>query len=64
MSEIVHLENDKFINRTLFNNFGKLLVFVFYAEWNEPSKIFKDNLIETVPLFGQFDNVKYFIVTA
>ena len=64
MSEIVHLESDKIINRTLFNNFGKLLVFVFYAEWNQPSKKLKDNLIETIPLFGQFDNVKYFIVAA
>ena len=63
MSQVAALESDKVINRTLFNNFGKLLVLVFYAEWNEPSQRLRDNLVETIPLFGQFDNVKYILVS-
>lgn len=56
--------SDKVLTRTLFNNFGHLLVFVFYAEWNEPSVHLKNNLIDTIPLFGQFPNVKYFTIAA
>jgi Grx4 family monothiol glutaredoxin len=56
--------SDKELTRTLFNNFGKLLVFTFYAEWNQPSLQLRDNLAATVPLFGQFDNVKYFALAA
>lgn len=52
------------LTRTLFNNFGKLLVFVFYAESNPSSVQLKDNLVATIPLFGQFQNVKYFTIAA
>lgn len=34
MAEVVEFESDKVFTRTHFNNFGHLLVFVFYAEWN------------------------------
>jgi hypothetical protein len=34
MAEVVQFDSDKVLTRTLFNNFGSLLVFVFYAEWN------------------------------
>ena len=61
---VVKLEQDKFLTRTLFNNFGSVLVFIFYAEWNEPSKNFKERVESTVPVFGQFPNVKYFTISA
>ncbi len=50
--------------RTLLNNFGNLLVFVFYADWNQPSVQLKNNLVATIPLFGQFPNVKYYTISA
>ena len=34
MAHITEFDSDKVLTRTLFNNFGKLLVFIFYAEWN------------------------------
>jgi len=64
MTNIVEFESDKVLTRTLFNNFNSLLVFVFYAEWNKPSVQFKENLNSTIPLFGVFDNVKYFAISA
>jgi hypothetical protein len=64
MSHVSEFDSDKVLTRTLFNNFNSLLVFVFYAEWNKPSVLFKNNLISTIPLFGQFDNVKYFTISA
>lgn len=38
------LESDRPLTRTLLNNFGQLLVLVFYADWNKPSLEFKNNL--------------------
>ena len=58
------MESDKVLNRTLFNNFGKVLLFLFYSESNQSSLNFKENLIATIPLFGQFPNVKYFLISA
>lgn len=57
-------ESDKVLLRTLMNNFGSILVFIFYAEWNEPSKQFLTNLNNSIPIFGGFDNVKYFSLCA
>lgn len=64
MSQVQEFESDRVLTRTLFNNFNSLLVFIFYADWNQPSVQFKNNLISTIPLFGQFDNVKYFTISA
>jgi hypothetical protein len=58
------LESDKPLTRTLLNNFGQLLVLVFYTEWNQPSLQFKNNLADTIPLFGQFPQVKFIAVEA
>lgn len=64
MAQVVEFESDKFLTRTLFNNFGKLLVFVFFSDANPASVKLKENLIATIPLFGQFENVKYFTLAA
>lgn len=43
----------------LNQHLGKLVVLVFYADWNKQSLKFKDSLMTSLPLFGQFDNVVY-----
>ena len=53
-------ESDNGLMKVLMNNFGSVLVFIFYAEWNQPSKQFLNNLSESIPIFGQYDNVKYY----
>lgn len=50
--------------RTLIRNFGKILVFVFVSEANKESQEFLDNLKNSIPMFGQYDNVKYFSISA
>ena len=64
MAEILELEGDNKLLRTLLSHFGKLLVVVFYAEGNQASMQLKDNLVATIPLFGMFPNVKYLAVKA
>lgn len=56
------LESDRPLTRTLLNNFGQLLVLVFYADWNKPSLEFKNNLAEMIPLFGQYPQVKFIAI--
>lgn len=58
------LESDKPLTRTLLNNFGQLLVLIFYADWNKASLQFKNNLAETIPLFGQYPQVKFIAIEA
>jgi Grx4 family monothiol glutaredoxin len=56
------LQSDKVLNRTLFNHFGKVLVFVFVSEATPASQELVDSLEATIPLFGEFENVKYFLI--
>ncbi len=63
-ANITDFESDKDLMRTLMNNFGHLLVFVFYSDANEDSKQLLHNLANSLPIFGQFDNVKYFSLSA
>ena len=48
--------------RTLLGNFGNVLVFLFYADWNKPSKEFVQNFTNSIDIFGQYDNVRYFSI--
>jgi hypothetical protein len=50
--------------KTLMNNFGSILVFIFYADWNAESKQFLEGFNNSIPIFGQFDNVKYYSLCA
>ena len=50
--------------RTLMNNFGSVLVFVFYADWNEDSKKFRENFTQSIEIFGDYDNARYFSLSA
>jgi hypothetical protein len=52
------------IQKTLNLHFGKLIVLIFYAEWNQQSVQFKSNMLTSIPLFGQFDNVAYITASA
>lgn len=63
-TNIEDFESDNGLMKVLMNNFGSVLVFIFYADWNEPSKKFLENLRQSIPIFGQFDNVKYYSFSA
>lgn len=63
-SSITLFESDKDLITTLANNFGKLLVLIFYAEWNKQSMQFLGHVGKSIPVFGQYDNVRYVGVCA
>lgn len=48
------------LNRTIVHSFGSLLVFVFYSSANENSKELIANLESSIPIFGEYENVKYY----
>lgn len=50
------------LTRTLFNNFGTLLVFAFHSQHQPKSQHLRENLESTIPIFGNHDNVKYFSI--
>ena len=43
---------------------GKLVVILFCADWSKNSLLFRDRILQTLPLFGQFDNVVYLLIKA
>jgi hypothetical protein len=45
-------------------SFGKLVVLIFCANWSKNSLLFRDRILQTLPLFGQFDNVIYLLIKA
>ena len=57
---IHNFQSDNGLMKVLMNNFGSVLVFIFYADWNQASKDFLENLKKSIPIFGQYDNVKYY----
>lgn len=48
------------LNRTIVHSFGNLLIFIFYSEVEEKSKKFLESLQNSIPIFGQHDNVQYY----
>jgi Grx4 family monothiol glutaredoxin len=52
------------LNKTFLNSFGCVMVLIFYAEHNERSKQFVDAVAKSIPVFGAFDNVRYFSLSA
>ncbi len=62
MAKVEAFDNDKFLVRTLFNNFGTLLVFTFYSSDNKSSS-FKSNFENSIPIFGDHPSVKYFFLS-
>ena len=51
-------------NKIIVHSFGHLLVFIFYSEANEHSKQFLQNINNSIPIFGQYDNVRYYSLSA
>lgn len=60
---IKQLEADN-LAKILSDNFGYVLVFVFYAEWNQQSKQLLLNFNNTIPIFGQYHNARYYSLSA
>lgn len=48
----------------LHTHLGKLVVLIFCADWSKNSLLFRDRILQTLPLFGQFDNVLYLLIKA
>lgn len=61
---LLELSSSTRLQQILDDHLGKLIVVVFYASWSKQSIKFKDSLVLSLPLFGQFDNVVYLAVSA
>jgi uncharacterized membrane protein (GlpM family) len=61
LQELLPLED---MQQRLNQQFGKLVVVLFYAEWSQTSIKVRSNMLALLPLFGQFDNVVYLAVSA
>lgn len=64
VSPISQFESDKDLAKVLTNNFGNIIVLIFFAEWNAQSKQFVHHLNKSIPIFGLFENVRYFALSA
>ena len=52
------------LHHQLDTHLGKLVALVFCADWSKNSLLFRDRILQTLPLFGQFDNVVYLLIKA
>ena len=48
----------------MLNNFGSVIVLVFYSNVNEKSKEFLNNFSNSVSIFGNYANVVYYSIEA
>jgi len=62
--KVIEFDSDKELLRNLLNNFGSVIVFLFYSEANPKSKEFLTNFSNSVNIFGAYNHVTYFSLEA